>query len=101
MTEYTPQFLAPDRLIASWDVSRSFLWRLEKASLLTPYYLFSRKLYSTEEVRCLEKMIERGELRAALRGAARKAKQLNPVNGVLRDHTVGAEKHDSKVPGND
>jgi len=64
------QFLAPERLIQGWDVSRSFLWRLEKAGLLQPFYLYSRKLYRVDEVRRLEGMIERGELRAALRGAA-------------------------------
>ena len=65
------QFMAPDRLIEGFEISRTFLWRLEKAGLIRPYYLFSRKLYRLEDVRRLEGMIERGELRAELRGAAR------------------------------
>jgi hypothetical protein len=65
------KFIAPERLIEGWDVSRSFLWRLEKAKLIAPFYLYSRKLYRLEDVQRLEGMIERGELRAALRGAAK------------------------------
>ncbi len=71
MPEIELQFFSPERLISGWDVSRSFLWRLEQAGLLQPFYLYSRKLYRVEEIRRLEAMIARGELRAALRGAAR------------------------------
>ena len=68
----TLKYISPIRLIETWDVSRSFLWRLEKAGLITPSYLFSRKLYSVEAVERLEKMIASGELRSELRGAARR-----------------------------
>ena len=64
------KFIAPIKVEEAWDVSRSFLWRLEKAGLIKPFYLYSRKLYRAEDVGRLEAMIERGELRAALRGAA-------------------------------
>lgn len=28
------KFIAPNRLVESWNISRSFLWRLEKAGLM-------------------------------------------------------------------
>lgn len=65
------KFIAPEKLTDAWDVSQTFLWRLEKAGLIQPFYIHSRKLYRIEDVRRIEGMIERGELRAALRGAAR------------------------------
>jgi hypothetical protein len=68
------KFIAPGKVEQAWDVSRSFLWRLEKAGLIQPFYLYSRKLYRAGDVERLEGMIERGELRAALRGAARTKK---------------------------
>lgn len=64
------KFISPSKVEEAWDVSRSFLWRLEKAGLIKPHYLYSRKLYRTEDVQHLEEMIERGELQSALRGAA-------------------------------
>jgi len=69
------KFISPSKVEEGWDVSRSFLWRLEKARLIEPFYLYSRKLYRVEDVKRLEGMIERGELRAALRGAARQQKK--------------------------
>ena len=69
------KFISPSKVEEAWNVSRSFLWRLEKAGLIEPFYLYSRKLYRAEDVNRLEGMIERGELQAALRGAARKHKQ--------------------------
>ena len=69
------KFISPSKVEEAWNVSRSFLWRLEKAGLIEPFYLYSRKLYRAEDVNRLEGMIERGELQAALRGAARKQKQ--------------------------
>lgn len=65
------KFISPSKVEEAWDVSRSFLWRLEKSGLIKPFYLYSRKLYRVEDVQRLECMIERNELRAALRGAAR------------------------------
>ena len=75
---YAFKHIAQGKVEAAWDVSRSFLWRLEKAGLLTPQYLYSRKLYLIEDVRRVEGMIARGELRAALRGAARKSAKAGP-----------------------
>ena len=67
------KFISPGKLEEAWDVSRSFLWRLEKKpGLIAPFYLYSRKLYRAADVERLEGLIERGELRAALRGAAKK-----------------------------
>lgn len=74
MPKHALQFISPKTLLDGWDVSRSFLWRLEKAGLIKPSYLYSRKLYALEEVERLEKMIASGELKAALRGAARRQK---------------------------
>ena len=68
-------FLAPEHLQQHWNLSRTSLWRMEKAGLLTPFFLFTRKLYRVEEVSRLEGMIERGELRSALRGAARQGQK--------------------------
>jgi len=48
---------------------------MEKAGLIKPVYLYSRKLYPVVDVERVEKMIANGELRAALRGAARKTVQ--------------------------
>ena len=77
------KFISPSKVEEAWDVSRSFLWRLEKAGLIEPFYLYSRKLYRLEDVHRLEGMIERGELQAALRGAARKQ------NGICKDASTG------------
>ena len=71
MPTHTFKFIAPAKVLAAWDVSRSFLWRMEKSGLINPVYLYSRKLYPVEDVERVEKMIANGELRAALRGAAR------------------------------
>lgn len=68
----TLKHIAPNRLMETWDISRTFLWRLEQANLLKPEYLFSRKLYPMAAVEHLEKMIASGELRSALRGAAKR-----------------------------
>jgi hypothetical protein len=75
MNEFSFKYVAPNRVLAAWDVSRSFLWRMEQAGLLKPVYLYSRKLYPVEDVERVEKMIANGELRTALRGAARKSPQ--------------------------
>lgn len=72
-------FVAPDKLADAWNVSRNFLWRLEKVGLIAPFYLYSRKLYRVEDVRRLEGMIERGELIAALRGAAAGARRKDSI----------------------
>lgn len=81
---YTTKFISPGCIAAAWDVSRSFLWRLEKKGLLTPFYLNSRKLYRVQDVERCEDMIERGELRAAQRGAA--AKKRKPGNSSEGEH---------------
>lgn len=75
MNPHNFKFVAPNRVLATWDVSRSFLWRIEKAGLLKAVYLYSRKLYPVEDVERVERMIANGELRAALRGAACKSAQ--------------------------
>jgi len=69
------KFISPVKLLDAWQVSRSFLWRMEKAGLIKPVYLYSRKLYAVEDVERIERMIANGELRAQLRGAARKTVQ--------------------------
>lgn len=66
------KFISPNCLIKNWDVSRSFLWRLEQAGLIRPAYLYSKKLYALKDVERIETMIANGELRAELRGAARR-----------------------------
>lgn len=75
MTPHTFKFVAPAQVLAAWDVSRSFLWRMEKSGLIKPVYLYSRKLYAVADVERIEKMIANGELRAELRGAARQKEQ--------------------------
>jgi len=78
-------FVAPERLVSEWQVSRSTLWRLEQEGHLRPHYLHSRKLYKLDDVRRVESMIERGALRVKLRGAAaRSNSRSNQVNGTDR-----------------
>jgi len=96
----TTKFISPTKLQEAWRVSRTFLWRMEKAGLIEPFYIFSRKLYRKNEVERVEGMIERGELRAALRGAAGSNKRtsfitrptsMSPDGNTHRGHSSKAK----------
>ncbi len=97
MPPHTFKFVAPAQVLAAWDVSRSFLWRMEKAGLIKPVYLFSRKLYSVEDVERVEKMISSGELRSELRGAARKNADKPCSNSSGHKTTTPSKTHHTEI----
>jgi len=94
-THQNLKFISPTKLIDGWDVSRSFLWRLEQAGLITPCYLYSRKLYAVKEVERIEKMITAGELQSALRGAAGKSNSRLRQKKAPKTQTVNPEAENS------